>query len=337
MQRKQWPDVLKGIAVLLMMQVHVTALFLRQSLQSSYWGEWSWFFGGVPAAPLFMLIMGFFVAKSTHSSGYHIRRGLRLIVLGLLLNVLMNINLLIHIAFYGWLVSPWAYIFGVDILPLAGMGVILLTLLHKLFKNQGWLYLVLAGIIAFASPYMTSIVSDSSWLKYVEAFLWGDEYWGYFSLFPWLSWPLAGFAVAKMPPRVYRFVRVYGWILIFPLGWYFAEVFQMSHHIYQYYHHGLVLFFWGMSFYIVLFSLGSFLIQILPSLNVVCMSRVAWLGRHVTAIYIVQWIILGNLSTLFYQKFSWTGWLFVLVATVTFSVFIVQKMNYFQQKQQALF
>jgi uncharacterized membrane protein len=114
-QRKLFPDVLKGIAVLMMIQVHVMGLFASHEVFSGVFGRWSLFFGGEPAAPVFMTIMGYFIGNRQANLKKSLLRGLQLVGLGLLLNVGLNAHLFIRIFKGQILLSPWTYLFGVDI------------------------------------------------------------------------------------------------------------------------------------------------------------------------------------------------------------------------------
>ena len=61
-------DLLKGIAVLLMIQVHVMELFASVAVSNSTAGKLSLFLGGAPVAPFFMIIFGYFIAKPDRKS-----------------------------------------------------------------------------------------------------------------------------------------------------------------------------------------------------------------------------------------------------------------------------
>ena len=80
-------DLLKGIAVLLMIQVHVMELFASDAVSTSTVGKLSLFFGGAPVAPLFMIIFGYFIAKSNKSVRQLLARGVQIFVLGMALNI----------------------------------------------------------------------------------------------------------------------------------------------------------------------------------------------------------------------------------------------------------
>ena len=59
--RTQTADVLKGIAILLMIQVHLVELFVTNEISESRVGNVLLFLGGPPVAPIFMTVFGYFV------------------------------------------------------------------------------------------------------------------------------------------------------------------------------------------------------------------------------------------------------------------------------------
>ena len=80
-------DLLKGIAVLLMIQVHVMELFASVAVSNSTAGKLSLFLGGAPVAPLFMIIFGYLIVKSNKSVRQLLARGVKIFVLGMALNI----------------------------------------------------------------------------------------------------------------------------------------------------------------------------------------------------------------------------------------------------------
>ena len=64
-ERNQLADLLKGIAVLLMIQVHVLELFASETILKSGGGALLMFLGGPFVAPVFMAILGYFTISST--------------------------------------------------------------------------------------------------------------------------------------------------------------------------------------------------------------------------------------------------------------------------------
>ena len=71
-------DLLKGTAVVLMIQIHLMELFALPDVCDSWVGKVSLFLGGPPAAPLFLLVMGYYTAASTRSMGGLLLRGIKL-------------------------------------------------------------------------------------------------------------------------------------------------------------------------------------------------------------------------------------------------------------------
>ena len=92
--RTHTADVLKGIAILLMIQVHVVELFAIHELAASSVGKVFMFLGGPPVAPLFMVLFGYFISVSHKSRQQLIVRGLKIFALGMLLNLALNCNLI---------------------------------------------------------------------------------------------------------------------------------------------------------------------------------------------------------------------------------------------------
>ena len=80
-------DIAKGIAVLLMICVHVQEVLSHSAVQHSLFGNIVEFVTGFPAAPLFMLVMGVGTVYSRRQdAGYAIGRGASLLLMAYLLN-----------------------------------------------------------------------------------------------------------------------------------------------------------------------------------------------------------------------------------------------------------
>lgn len=140
-----------------------------------------------------------------------LKRGCILFVKGLLLNILLNVNLYIHMMqgrFQN--LSAYNYLLGVDILPAAGLCLISIGLFRFLAKPLinicgssmdfvGPVFLLVVSVaIILAAPYMTDLLTNfnDDTVAHVSAFIAGWFYWSYFPLFPWLAYPLCGAAFA---------------------------------------------------------------------------------------------------------------------------------------------
>lgn len=314
-------DLLKGMAVILMVQVHILELFATQELYDSSLGSVLLFLGGPPAAPVFMIVMGYFVAKSNLNNKQIIIRGLKLIGLGFLLNIGLNFHLFIRIYLGTIATSPWPYLFGVDILFLAGFSIILLGIIMSLFKNNPLLYFLLILGIFFAGNFVTG-TSESSFDKYLGAFFYGDAWWSYFPLIPWLAYPITGVLYYIIEPKLIRIKinKVYQWSIICLSG--IILVITISYGISiasslgSYYHHDYMYYLFIVNF--IIFWSG--IVNLVASLqyNPVA-NAIQWMGKNVTTIYIIQWLLIGNIATALYktqnifESFMW----FIGIITIT--------------------
>jgi len=299
------PDVLKGTAVLLMIQVHLMELFATQDIYHSIWGKVSLFLGGPPAAPIFMAVMGYFLAKSGAGTLKMILRGLKLLLYGFLLNIGLNLNLFFHIL-RGELQVNWlSYVFGVDILFLAGLSIIIIAFLRLIFRDSVFYWLLSAILVAAAVMFIPVSATDYSWLTFLEAYFYKPTWWSYFPVFPWLAYPLAGycfylfekqFIIHEIPSsRVLQAAAalVILFLVFSPYGM------AITTDLHAYYHHGISYFLWTLLF------MGAWLIAFRILIKHYDSGRIVgylqWTGRNVTAFYVFQWLIIGNLATVLYQ------------------------------------
>lgn len=303
------PDVLKGVAVLLMIQVHLMELFARPDIYHSLAGKISLFLGGPPAAPVFMAVMGYFIAKQGAGFMKGIFRGIRLIVYGFLLNLGLNLHLLYHIYTGETGLNPLTYIFGVDILFLAGLSLILLSLLRLLINDSLFAWLTVLLAIALSATFLPAGMARNQWSDYVLAYFFLDVPWSYFPLLPWLAYPLAGYCfflfsvkyLKNVTDRQLLMATLAGlipFIVFFPYG------FRITADLPAYYHHDFFFFLWTMLFlggWVMLFRL---VVRWIPGGQVTGFLR--WTGRNVTAFYVFQWLLIGNLATAFYKSAG--GW-----------------------------
>jgi uncharacterized membrane protein len=304
--RQILPDVLKGVAVVLMIQVHITELFATEDFYSSLSGRISLFLGGVPAAPLFMVVMGFFFALIPGTTLSRFRRGVQLIIYGFLLNVGLNLNLFFRI-FKGDLdTDPLPYIFGVDIFFLAGLSLIVLATTVFFTKKRSIPLLVMALIVATLPVVLPYYQGNSEVLRFFTAYFHSKEWWSYFPLFPWLAYPLsgavAGFIYAENKEESEKFFARPAFLLVASalVIVLFGYGFNISSDLPAYYHHGPLFFGWALIFISLIALFFSKLMQLVGTENVV-FRFLGWAGRQVTAFYVFQWLIIGNLATVIYK------------------------------------
>jgi uncharacterized membrane protein len=320
------PDVLKGVAVVLMIQVHITELFATEAFYNSLVGRISLFLGGVPAAPMFMGVMGFFFAIIPGSTLSRFRRGVQLIVYGFLLNIGLNLNLFFGIFKGDINTDPLPYFFGVDIFFLAGLSLIILAATTTFTKKRPVLLLVIALAVATLPVVLPVYQGNSEAMKFIFAYFHSNEWWSYFPVFPWLAYPLsgaaAGFIYAENKEESVKFFARPAFLIasLLVLVVLFRYGFNISSDLPVYYHHGPLFFGWAMVFITLIALFINKLIQAVGSENVV-FRFLGWAGRQVTAFYVFQWLIIGNLATVIYKtvepEFLFLWFACVLAASAT--------------------
>lgn len=305
-QRAFLPDLLRGVAVVLMVQVHLTELFANESWFNSLGGQLSLFFGGAPAAPLFMVFMGFFAGKQKKTCKKLFFRGVKFLAYGLLLNIGLNFHLFYKIFTHGYQVDPLPYLFGVDIFFLAGISMMIIALFKKVFQKSILLWSLLFLVLAFVNPFLSAsaVLPDS--MKYIQSFFYGNFLWSYFPLFPWGAYPVAGVIGSLIAERwsekwwnernqVLLFMMLFIVLLIsFPFG--FSRTIDLQ----SYYHHNGLLVFWNLAFVTCWVLFFGFLSS--PESATSLTKWLVFAGRNVTAFYVFQWLWIGNLATLVYKS-----------------------------------
>jgi len=330
-QRLGIPDLIKGVAVILMVQVHLTELFAMPDFYASLAGKVSLFLGGPPAAPAFMGVMGFFLAYKKQPLARQIKRGLLLLALGFALNIGMNLHLLIKIVSGGYQLDPWRYVFGVDILFLAGISIIVVALLQPLLKKRWALWLLLIPVVAMANRWLPVYGGEAEWPRYLQAYFWGYFSWSYFPFFPWFSYVLAGYFFHLIYERfahlfTIKFRRIAGLFLLILIVATFAYGFRVAVLLEVYYHHSALFVAWTASF-LLLWSLGISALNELAGKTVV-IKYLRWAGKNVTVFYVVQWLLIGNIATAIYRSQEWFTlplWFIGVVGVSSLLVFVYRK------------
>ena len=304
-KRFEIADLLKGIAVLLMIQVHIIELFANVSIFDSKTGRFLLFLGGPFVAPVFLFVFGYFIACSNQTNAQQLWRGFKILFLGMVLNVALNFNLFVKHSVSPIEVDIFPYLFGVDVLQCAGLSLIIITLIKKVFYKNKLIAITLILFSAFLGGFLLHYKTDLIFLKYLSAFFYGSSSWSYFPVFPWISYPLMGmiffkskidFKILANPVAKISICLLFIVFLIFTLNYAIA----LSSNLNSYYHHGLTFFLWTMIF----LGFYGFMINEVAILfgKYLVFRYIKWLGQNVTAIYVIQWILIGNISTAVYKS-----------------------------------
>ncbi len=308
MKRFPLPDILKGFAVFLIVPVHILELFIDYPGRESLFGKILLFLGGPFAVPVFMIVMGYFMARNKKSVLQNLRRGVKVFIVGLLLNIGLNFHLLLKIKFADWPYNPLEYIFGVDILYLAGLSIFILSFLKTAKKAAPFI----AVALFFAITGLTSLMNEILLVperNYILPFIAGTYSWSYFPLFPWLAYPLAGFAFYHLEEKIIQFVKqhkiLFGILLsvVAAVVLYFGKTgFSNTVYLPEYYHHTFSYSLWAMGIIILWGTLSWLLYPYIFS--IFPLKFLMWLGKNITLFYVIQWLIIGNIATAIYQTQS---------------------------------
>ncbi len=326
-KRLPLPDLLKGFAVFLIVPVHILELFIDYPGRESVFGKTLLFLGGPIAVPVFMVVMGYFMAKNKKSLSENLLRGIKVFVVGLLLNIGLNFNLLLKIWFSDWPYNPLEYIFGVDILYLAGLSILVISVLKLLKKQEAIFALIFAVLVLLLTAFMNQKLMVPE-RNYIFPFIAGAWSWSYFPLFPWLAYPLIGFIFFFCEEKIMHFFssqKILSSILLSAIGILilsFAKPgFESTIKLESYYHHTFLYSLWALGI-IILWSLFlRFLLQRFPA--TLPGNFLIWLGKNITLFYVIQWLIIGNIATEIYQTQTiesyifWFAGIFITTVLIT--------------------
>lgn len=292
-------DLLRGLAVLFMVAVHVLGSFANQAASTSLLGYIIEFLGGPPAAPVFMLSMGIFFVLSRKNDDLRtsIYRGLKLLLLGCLLSFLRSdIIYIINGDFQlQEIFNPSLYItfWEVDILQFAGWAYIFMALIKKVFKKAIWWILLAIGIMV-ASPYLWGISSQNSFLNWLLNYLWGNSELTYFPLFPWLYYPLMGMVIGLYmksfnPKDLYKILLIPG-LILFALAGYFT-LSDLQHHFNNYFHSYPALTLWITGFLFVYIYLSHLVSE--HAIFRAPLDLISNWGKFTPSIYFIHWLMVA--------------------------------------------
>lgn len=205
-------DILRGIAIVLMVMGN-----LQPVLQSPH-PFWLRAYGSF-AAPIFIILSGMMVGltrlKKKHNFNYYLRRGLILIIIGALIDLLI------------WNIIPFSTI---DVLYLIGLAIPLSYGVHQLKTWQSIILImgIFLGTIVLQNFLGYSAYPDAE--KYLSAlntinlawFLLSLRHWlidGWFPIFPWLGYAFFGILVSRLRWQLnYQKKFLYWGLFLFALG-----------------------------------------------------------------------------------------------------------------------
>ncbi len=205
-------DIARFFAIVFMVLSHVQGIYCSEEFWETFLGYFFDIMAGPTAAPVFMLLMGFFIVylrKTKVKPG--LRRALIIFLVGLILNVIrmvipyaLGIQLdLFSYEGYGanFGENLLFFLFEVDILLFAGLAYGLTIILLQ-FRPKITLPITFF-IIAIISPYLWGIYTNNPSADIFLDLIWGNRAHVLFPQFPWLCYPILGawIAILLVPPK----------------------------------------------------------------------------------------------------------------------------------------
>ncbi len=293
-------DIAKGFAIIFMILCHVALCSNNgnSALSPTYYFITDAILGGPCAAPVFMFCMGVGIVYSKHSQWNNlIKRGIKLFLLGIALNLFRNV-VLYYVS--GALFGNWNYspIYGglmilfVDIFAFAGLSFILLGILKK-FNLSNKMIILITLLMSILGSFINSMNSGPVLINFILGnFIGTDVKCTAFPLFNWFIFPIGGYIWGQYFIRVKdknKFFKYWPLFIIIPFIYFLfiSKTFLYTEAGYYYFNtfdgiicllyvHGII----GLCYYLSKYMPNT-IIKSLKSLS-----------YNITEIYFLQWIFI---------------------------------------------
>lgn len=194
-------DLLRGWAILIMIEVHVFNAFLVPSLKDTHWFGVVNFINGL-VAPSFLFISGFaFIISTQNKHDELFKFGSLFWKKMMRIGLIFVLGYTLHIPFFSLAktireVTPqlWVSFYNVDILQNIAVGLLFILLARAFIKkDKTFFYFILisCAVFIFVSP----VIWEHDFAKYFPlpiACYFNSVYGSFFPLFPWIGFLLAG-------------------------------------------------------------------------------------------------------------------------------------------------
>lgn len=291
-----------------MVLIHTQEYFLNHDLANPWLEGLVDFLGGIPAAPVFMFLMGVGWVYSRRSTPQVLlKRGLLLLGTGYMLSFARGVMpSLLHFSVLGdgyYLNDALQKFLYVDILQFSGLAILFYSGIKALDLGPraiGFLTLALIGVNGLLTSLLKAVVLPNNWLfDHLMGLFVG---YGDLSFFPFLTWivyPLLGYLFGYALVRstnhqlFYTVSGMGGGLVFFGLTFLLDEVVGYDNLLYsytEYYHHQGLENLIATGFVLLMIGLCYWAQKVLP--KVVEEPLLRW-SANVTDIYFVHWVILG--------------------------------------------
>lgn len=304
-------DLMKAVVIFYMPLVHATIECVPEdALVSGVPYLMDTILGGPFGAPLFMLAMGIGIAYSSQggrSAGYFLKRGLKALVIGYILNLCrFIIPHLIGYAITGdaeRYTSELVYLFFEnDIMIFAGLAFIIIALFIK-YKVPDQVMLLIALAMSICGTALNGLDVGNPAGNIFLGYLFGTEdaaglVKSYFVLFNWFIVPVAGYVLGKVLLRIKDKAAFYKRISI-PSGIIAAVIMTYGYvNLYGMFGEGQNCYYHILTTDIIAATLGAIAILglcyvIVPHLGKTVSAIVLDVSRNINSVYCIHWVLIG--------------------------------------------
>lgn len=284
-------DFARAIAVLFMFTQHCMIIHDIYAGETTLLGQIFIVSGTAPAAPIFLLIMGIFIKQSNAPLKKNIVRGLKIFLLGYILNIFRFVIPLLIAKLSGETLqsdeSILSMFLSVDIFQLAGLAFIITSVLKRVSDNKFILPAIIL-IILLISPLLWGVMENYFFLQP----LWGSSGNVYFPLFPWLIYPLLGLYQSNFFYKINEKKRIVRSIIV-GISAIIISVLTLDYFtIGDYYRSGLAVHIGIIGFIFLWIPLCYGIVQLFNEGSKLSKAY-TFFSKNVTSIYFIQWILFG--------------------------------------------
>ena len=306
-------DYAKTLAIFFMVIIHVVEELSHvefNALPSGFWENFIQFGAGPLAAPVFVFAMGVGIVYSRKKEPIQLfKRGVKLLIVALALNICRDVIPRLIVCLISGSAPEWEVfryqLFNIDILHFAGLAFMLTALLKKL--KVPVLALVPIGILMQILGNELSLAFQPTGVA--EIFLsYIFDTGGDLACFPILTWYaslaigiLAGTVIKKYGDKLDRVYSIGFWGgasllvgFIFACHYYDVDI-RLFHALYEDAFYGQTFFHFLYNTLVIVIELS--LIHLITRKQTKDISFVKFCGSNLTTIYVVQWMIVGWLTS----------------------------------------
>ncbi len=309
-------DVFRGFAMFMMLCHNVLLYISASEVAHTLYGNIVYYIADT-GTPVFMIYLGLYqVYARPVSTRLVIMRGLKLFILGYVLNVLRFLPIYIGVMRGSLDINNFApyslldLLLKIDILQFAGLILIIIPLLYKYLVRP--IYWLLIGAVSFAvSPFLIHVYSGNTYINMILDFFWGTSSYVDFPLFPWISYTMVGMVLGVLFLKIKDFDRIdlnlallggllfiIGNILVyFQVTRVFLETYISSYYVVTELEQ-LIL---NTGFLMLWQSLYFWLYKLVPN-NFILRTFRFW-SRNITTYYFIFWTVVGWISAIYFQNF----------------------------------